>query len=174
MPLYNKDKNERVKMQIDETILRNAMKRWTTGVTVVTSIDKGIIHGMTVSSFTSVSVTPPVVCISVNQLARTHQMIENSGVFGVSILEESQGALSDCFAGRIPEEGDQFSGVETFKLETGAPLLTGGIAFFDCKVINKLKFGNNTVFFGAVVAVQHEETHNPLLYSNRSYQSLQK
>lgn len=161
-------------MKIDETQFRQTMRLWATGVTIVTSGDEANRHGMTVSSFTSVSVTPPVVCVSLNSQARTHQIISETGTFGVTILAEEQGPLSDCFAGRVPEEGDRFFGVDTFKLETGAPLLDGGLAWFDCKVIQKVDFGSNTVFFGEVVAVKSNDAVKPLLYANRAYQSLQK
>lgn len=161
-------------MIIDEKTFRQAMSYWATGVSVVTSNFEGRSHGMTVSSFTSISANPPVVCVSLNQQARTHQLVEQSGVFAVTILEEVQGPISDCFAGRIPEEGDRFFGLDTFILETKSPLITGGIAFFDCKVVGKVTFGQNTVFFGEVVAARVSETGRPLLYSNRAYQSLHK
>ncbi len=161
-------------MKIEENAFRQTMRLWATGVTVVTSAFQGKTHGMTVSSFTSVSATPPVVCVSLNNQARTHQLIEQSGVFGVTILEESQGAVSDCFAGRVSEDGDRFSGIPVFTMETGSPLIQGGIAFFDCKVVQKIKFGQNTVFFGEVQALRYQQSGNPLLYTNRAYQTLQK
>lgn len=159
---------------IDESSFRQVMRFWTTGVTVVTTAFENDRHGMTVSSFTSVSVVPPVVCVSVNQQARTYHLIERSGVFGVTVLEESQGAISECFAGRVAEDGDRFSGIDTFQMETGSPMIAGGIAFFDCKVVGKSTFGGNTVYFGEVVSARYVDTGNPLLYSNRTYQVLQK
>ncbi len=161
-------------MLIDEHAFRLTMRNWATGVTIVTSEFESDSHGMTVSSFTSVSAVPPVICVSLNKQARTHQLVEKSGVFAVSILEETQGAISDCFAGRIPEEGNRFSGLDTFFLETKAPMISGAIAFFDCKVIQKTSFGQNTVFFGEVLALKTIEEGRPLLYSNRTYQSLHK
>lgn len=161
-------------MQINENEFRQTMRLWATGVTVVTSMHAGKSHGMTVSSFTSVSANPPVVCVSINNQARTHQLITESACFGVTILEASQGAISDCFAGRVPEDGDRFDGVQVFTLETGSPLIEGGIAFFDCKVIKEIQFGQNTVFFGEVQSLKYLESGNPLLYTNRSYQTLQK
>ena len=161
-------------MLIDEHSFRETMRNWTTGVTIVTSEFEGDSHGMTVSSFTSVSAIPPVICVSLNNQARTHQLIEKSNKFAVSILEESQGAISECFAGRVSEEGNRFSGLDTFTLETKAPLISGAIAFFDCKVIQKIGFGQNTVFFGEVLALKTIDQGRPLLYSNCTYQSLHK
>ncbi len=161
-------------MLVDEKLFRQTMRSWATGITIVSSEYEGNHHGMTVSSFTSVSAIPPVICISLNNQARTHQLIQQSGIFAITILEESQGAISECFAGRVPEEGDRFFGVDTFTLETKAPFITGGIAFFDCKVIQTVNFGQNTVFFGEVLAVKTSDQGRPLLYSNRTYQSLHK
>ncbi len=159
---------------IDETSFRQAMRFWSTGVTVVTSAFEGERHGMTVSSFTSVSAVPPVVCISLNQQTRTHKLIEKSGVFAVTILSEGQDAISETFAGKATEETDRFQGLATMTKHTGSPLINGGIAFFDCKVVGKLVFGSNTVFFGEVLAAEIAETGQPLLYSNRTYKALQK
>jgi flavin reductase (DIM6/NTAB) family NADH-FMN oxidoreductase RutF len=161
-------------MAIDESLFRQTMRFWSTGVTIVTSKFQDLQHGMTVSSFTSVSVNPPVVCVSIHQQTRTYELIEKSRIFAVSVLAEPQGPISECFAGRVADEGDRFYGIDTFTMETGAPMMLGGLAFFDCKVLREVAFGLNTIFFGEVVAARYDETEKPLLYSNRSYQSLQK
>jgi flavin reductase (DIM6/NTAB) family NADH-FMN oxidoreductase RutF len=161
-------------MPIDENLFRQTMRFWTTGVTVVTSKFQGFQHGMTVSSFTSVSVDPPVVCVSIHRQTRTYELIEKSRIFGISVLAETQGPISECFAGRVADEGDRFYGIDTFIMETGAPMMLGGLAFFDCRVIQETAFGINTIFFGEVVTARYDDTGKPLLYTNRSYQSLQK
>lgn len=162
-------------MTVDQQVFRQAMRLWTTGVTVVTSAQGEEHRGMTVSSFTSVSVEPPVICVSINRQARTHALIQSSGRLGVTILSEAQQELSDCFAGKIDDEnGDRFSNVDTFTLVSEVPFLKGGIAFFDCRVIQKMDIGTNTVFLGEVEALQYNERGEPLLYTNQSYQLLQK
>lgn len=161
-------------MTINETIFRQSMRFWTTGVTVVSTTYNGIRHGLTVSSFTSVSAVPPVVLVSINQGSRTHQLIKQSGVFAVSILEKSQKVISEKFAGLIPDVDDRFAGMEVKTLVTGAPFIAGSVAYFDCKVINNLEVGNNTVFFGEVLGAEYQEGLKPLLYSNRAYKTLHK
>jgi flavin reductase (DIM6/NTAB) family NADH-FMN oxidoreductase RutF len=161
-------------MFVNESIFRQTMRFWTTGVTVVTSNFDGNRHGMTVSSFTSVTVEPPVVLVSINQNTRTYQLMKLSGVFAVTILEKSQQTISNKFAGLIPEENDRFAGIETHTLVTGAPLISGGIAFLDCKITQAIDVGHNTVFFGEVLDAGYQEGFKPLLYSNRTYGSLQK
>ena len=167
---------------IDPEHLRQAMRSWTTGVTVVTSCHAGTHYGMTVNSFTSISLDPPVVSVALANTTRTHHLVQQSGVFAVTILEEGQGAISDRFAGKVvgaaqadlqPEMVDRFMGIETFALSTGAPLIKGGAAYLDCQVINQIDVGTTTVFLGKVIAVQLTGGGKPLVYFNRIYRRLQ-
>lgn len=158
---------------VDPELVRLYMRQWTTGVTVVTSALGGVRHGMTVSAFTSISLEPPRVLVSIARLARTHQLIEDSRIFGVTILNSQQAEVSEVFAGRIGEDQDRFAGLETFTLATGAPFLRDGLAFFDCHVHLAFEVGDVTLFIGDVIALQGvpEDSH-PLVYYNRSYHRL--
>ncbi|MDX9990562.1 MAG: flavin reductase family protein [Anaerolineales bacterium] len=161
-------------MPLDPDLFRQAMRSWSTGVAIVTSIHENIWHGMTVSSFTSLSLTPPQVLIALAQQARTRPLIAASGIFGVSILASDQSEISDRFAGRVPDNRDRFQGLETFSLETGAPFLRGGLACFDCRVVNTLNSGEHTIFIGEVLAAETFGEHQPLIYFDRQYRQLQK
>ena len=85
---------------VDAESLRHAMRQWATGVAIVTSAHNGMAHGMTVTSFTSVSLTPPQVLISLALETRTHGLVRASRIFAVSLLGAGQEAISDRFAGR--------------------------------------------------------------------------
>lgn len=163
-------------MQTNPETLRQAMRSWASGVTIVTSAHNGVAHGMTVSSFTSLSLDPPRILIALSQDSRTHDLVSRSQVFGVTILAKEDEELSDRFAGRIPDEGNRMVGVETFTLQTGSPLLRGGLAHFDCRVVSTFVSGTNTVFIGEVLAAQSGENPQakPLLYFDRQYRKLQK
>jgi flavin reductase (DIM6/NTAB) family NADH-FMN oxidoreductase RutF len=157
---------------VDPDALRQVMRHWTTGVTIVSSKLNTQRHGMTVSSFTSISLHPPLVAVSLARDSRTNRLIESSGVFGVTILSDTQQELSDRFAGRIADDEDRFSGLDTFELITGASFVTGGLAWLDCQVVSKLESGNTTVFLGKVVATRLGEEGAPLLYYDRDYHNL--
>ncbi len=157
---------------VDPEALRSAMRQWATGVSVVTASYKGVTHGMTVSSFTSVSLNPPQVLISLAQNARTHDLVKHSRHFGVSLLSAGQEDISNLFAGRVPDEQDRLAGVETFKIISNTPLIKNGIAFFDCRVIATFSSGTHTLFIGEVLAAQSREDGEPLLYYNRGYRKL--
>lgn len=154
-------------VQADE--LRNAMRFWASGVTVVSVQHNGVQHGMTVSSFTSLSLEPPLVMVSLRSETRTREMIAHARTFGVTVLSAEQQEISNRFAGRVPESANRFDGLETFTLESGAPFLRGGLVFFDCRVVATYQAGTHHVLIAHVLAVQTDATRQPLLYFNRDY-----
>jgi flavin reductase (DIM6/NTAB) family NADH-FMN oxidoreductase RutF len=154
-------------------LLRQAMRHWTTGVSVVTSQFEGQRHGMTVNSFTSISIDPPRVVVTLAKRTRTCAMVNASGNFGVSILRVSQLEISERFAGHIPEEGDRFHGLELLASGRGLPLLADCLAGLDCQVIHSYEMPDSTLFVGEVLEVcQLANEGEPLLYHNRSYRKL--
>jgi flavin reductase (DIM6/NTAB) family NADH-FMN oxidoreductase RutF len=159
-------------MTLDPEQLRHAMRAWTTGVTVVTAMHAGQQYGMTVNSFTSISLEPPLVSLTLKKLTHTHDLVEKSGEFAVTILASDQKELSDRFAGKHPEIKDRFEGVSTETLSINAPLIKGGIAYFNCRVVNSIPIGENTLFVAEVISVQGEGTGEPLVYHNRVYWKL--
>lgn len=161
-------------MPTESEMLRQVMRFWATGVTIVTAAYEGIQHGMTVSSFTSISLDPPQVLISLSQDSRTHDLITHSRNFGITILNSSQQDISDRFAGRVPDDMDRLEGLKTITLATGTPLLKQGLAHLDCHVVTTVGSGTHTIFIAEVVSARFGEDGDPLLYFNRSYQNLQK
>ncbi len=155
-------------------LLRQIMRHWTTGVSIVTSRAGSTIHGMTVNSFTSISLDPPVVHVSLANLTRTNALVKTSGIFGISILGEDQAGLADRFAGHSSDEADRFRGLAINGLATGSPIIAGSLAFLDCRVRTSLEIGRTTVFFGDVVAARELSGNWPLVYLNRLYRGLQK
>jgi flavin reductase (DIM6/NTAB) family NADH-FMN oxidoreductase RutF len=159
-------------MTLDSEQLRHAMRAWTTGVTVVTAIHNGQRYGMTVNSFTSISLEPPLVSLALKKLTHTHELVEKSGEFSVTTLASNQKELSDRFAGKHPEVKDRFEGVLTERLSIDAPLIKGGIAYFNCRVVNSIPVGENTLFVAEVIDAQGDGTGEPLVYHNRVYWKL--
>ena len=157
---------------IDPELLRRGMRQWASGVTIVTSRHAGKQHGMTVSSFTSISLKPPLVLVSIERGRLTHELIRSSGVFGVTLLCREQQQISDLFAGRIPDHADRLAGLNTYTLATGAAFLEGGLAGLDCVVVAGHDVGDHTLFIGEVVAIQIGVDNTPLIYFNRDYHQL--
>lgn len=167
--MVNNEAQEKVKAED----LRRVMRKWATGVTIVTSVHGGIRHGMTVSSFTSVSLEPPIVTISLENSSRTRDLVNASRVFAITFLSSEQQEVSERFAGRQSEFTDRFAGLETWTFKTGAPLLNKGLAFLDCQVLAEYVFGANTLFIGKVIAAKLGQEGGPLLYHDRHYHTLQ-
>jgi flavin reductase (DIM6/NTAB) family NADH-FMN oxidoreductase RutF len=164
---------EQALSNVSPEALRGAMRLWATGVSVVTTILDGSCHGMTVSSFTSISLDPPLVMVSLEHSTRTHDMVAQTGIFGITILSEGQQAISERFAGRLSDSQDRFAGLETFTMETGAPFVAGGLAFMDSQVTSRIEAGSHTLFIARVVATRFITDHeNPIIYFNRSYHHL--
>lgn len=161
-------------MTLDPENLRAAMRAWSAGVTVVTTVYEGTKHGMTVNSFTSISLDPATITISMQSGSRTHDLLLKSRVFGLTILSLAQSKISDRFAGRAPEIEDRFSGLQTETLVTGSPLLVGGLAWLDCSVVQTVDIGTSTLFISRVLDARGLSDEQPLIYHNRNYWNLSK
>lgn len=152
--------------------LRRIMRRWSTGVTLVTVNDGVHQHGMTVNSFTSVSLTPPLILVSLERGTRTHQMISETNSFAVAILGEEQRDLAERFAGRVADSDDRFDQVPTFASPLDHPLPEGCLAFLDGRVEITMEAGTHTLFIAEVSHGAVVRKGNPLLYYNRDYRRL--
>lgn len=155
--------------------IRNVMRYWGSGVAIATASVAADRHGMTVSSFVSLSLEPPLVMVSVKDETRTFALINKARAFGISILDETQQDVSNRFAGRETELSDRFAGMDVYAMKTGAPLLVDGLAQIDCKVVAEYDAGTQTVFIGEVVAVKWSpdaDDKKPLLYYNRAYREI--
>ena len=156
-------------MTLDSEKLRAAMRAWSAGVTVVTALHEGIKHGMTVNSFTSISLEPAMITISLRGSTRTHELVSKSHVFGLTMLSMEQSKIADLFAGKKPEIEDRFVDLQTETLVTGSPLIVGGLAWLDCRVIESFNAGENTLFIAEVLAARDMNEGQPLIYHNRKY-----
>lgn len=152
--------------------LREAMRAWSSGVTIVTAVHNAEAHGMTVSSFTSISLKPPQVVVSIQTDSRTHTLVWKSRAFAVTILSADQEELSNRFAGLVPDGEDRLAGVDTETLITGAPLVKGGLSWFDCRVTQTIPVGTNTLFLAEVVAAKSHGNGLPLVYYDRGYRRI--
>lgn len=159
-------------MILDPEKLRAAMRAWSAGVTVVAATHEGHKHGMTVNSFTSISLEPAMITISLLSTTRTHELVSKSRAFGLTILSAKQSQISDLFAGKMSGVEDRFAGLQTETLVTGSPLIVGGLAWLDCRVVETFVVGINTLFISEVLAARDMHEGQPLIYHNRKYWTL--
>jgi flavin reductase (DIM6/NTAB) family NADH-FMN oxidoreductase RutF len=162
---------------VDPQAMRNTLRLWASGVSIVSTADGDAYGGLTISSFTSLSLEPPMILVCVHKDSHTIPLIERSGVLAVSILSSEQSHLSDRFAGRVPlaDDHERFNGVDTFTAVTGCPLIAGAIAWLDCSVASRHDGSTHWIYIGQVVATgTNKASEEPLLYFNRSYRAVEK
>ena len=155
-------------MPIDDAQFKLAMSHFASGVTVVTTEHDGTPYGMTVASFASLSLTPPLVAVCIAKNVKTHDAIVGAGVFGVSILAASQADVSGRFASKTD---DKFSGTAHRRGTLGVPLIDGAICNLECKVHDALPGGDHTIFVGLVESAGTSEGA-PLVYYRSGYRAL--
>ncbi len=150
----------------DTRYFRNALGRFATGVTVITTCapDGGFV-GLTVSSFNSVSLEPPLILWSLDSGASVLGAFLQCTHFAVNVLAESQVELSRRFAG---DAANRFAGVD-FRLGAGgAPLIAGCAAWFDCRNRTHHEAGDHVIFIGEVEACGHDHAP-PLIWHGSTY-----
>lgn len=175
-------------MEVNTREFRNALGRFATGVTVITCADADRTHGMTVNSFVSVSLNPPLVLVSLDNQSSMHGRFAAAGSsdtgsshtgsshtgsiaghvhrFGISVLAEHQEALSNHFAGRTVE------GMHVpLVVRDGVPLIEGALAHFAVRVTATHREGDHTLY---LCQVEYFAAHGgrPLLFHSGRYRQL--
>lgn len=154
---------------VDAAQFKQVLSRWASGVAVITSNLDGYWHGMTASSFTSVSLEPPLVSVSLAKKLNTHALIQQSQVFAVNILAADQIEIAKIFAGYYKDVQNRFEGLDCATAATGSPLLPGTLGWIDCKVVYAYEGGDHTIFVGEVQAASTASAAPPLLYHGRAW-----
>ena len=160
---------------MDVSAFRRAMGSFPTGVTVVTvASTDGNMHGLTVNSFSSVSLDPMLVLVCLDQASRGLDLIERAAAFAVNVLSAGQQDLSRWFANRHrPVGSTMFHGVAFKPGATGCPVLAGTAASFDCRLLQSHRAGDHLIVLGEVVEVVHRPWLAPLIFHAGTYKSLE-
>lgn len=160
---------------VDVGAFRQAMGSFPTGVTVVTvASDDGNMHGMTVNSFSSVSLDPMLVLVCLNETSRALDLIERAGAFVVNVLSAGQQDVSRWFADRHRPAGPtMFDRVPFEPGVTGCPVLADTTASFDCRLRQSHPAGDHLIVLGEVLALVHRPQLEPLLFHAGTYKSLE-
>jgi flavin reductase (DIM6/NTAB) family NADH-FMN oxidoreductase RutF len=147
----------------DSIEFRTTLGNFATGVTVVTMHDGDEVHGITVNSFASASLHPPLVSFFIDKGAHAHDLLLAGERFAVSILRSSQQDISDLFAGRpVPVD-------EPLASEHGVPVVRDALAWIICKLHGTAEAGDHTLFLGSVEHTFHDREGEPLLYFRGGY-----
>lgn len=148
---------------------RNALGMFATGITVVTTrTPTGEPIGLTVNSFNSVSLDPPLIVWSLSNTLPSRPLFEACEYYAINVLAEDQAELSQRFASRA---GDKFAGLDFDTGVAGVPLLKGCCARFECRNTVRHAGGDHVVFISEVVSFDREE-RPPLIYHAGAYRRL--
>jgi flavin reductase len=168
MPAFSDESD----VQTIEDAFRAGMRQLASGVAIVTSVLDGERFGLVATAVCSVSVAPPTLLASVNHHASAYNAIERSGIMGVSIIGSAQHDLVDVFTdpGRRAE---RFRDGQWTHLVTGAPILKGALAIFDCRIVARMSYATHTLFLGTPEEVRIADTPQlPLIHFNRRISAL--
>lgn len=153
--------------------LRSVMGCFVTGVTVVTMRTAQGPHGMTVNSFTSLSLDPPLVLVCLRGNGHGAALLSRTEHFGISILSHRQAATGKWFAsGTRPAGDDAFARIPHRIGITGVALLDGSIAHLECRVIRRIEAGDHTIFVGEVISVSADADLDPLAFHRGRFRSV--
>lgn len=146
------------------------MRLHAAGVTIVATSFEGRPFGLTATAVCSVSAEPPQLLVCVHRAAEAHEPIRRSRIFTVNVLAAGQHRLADRFAGRLGHSGPaRFEEGRWTRCVTGAPVLEGARAVFDCSLVTGLEAGTHTIFVGLVEDVLTDPGLAPLVYHEGEY-----
>lgn len=148
---------------MDDRTFRNAMGRFATGVTVVTTKTKDDVHGMTANAFMSVSLTPKLISISIDNKANMLKKIKESKQFAVNILSNQQQDISMHFAGQMKLDRK----IE-FDFIRGIPIIENALVSVVCDLEDTYVVGDHTLFIGRVLDIKTTEG-DPLTFYGGKY-----
>ncbi|HEY1352304.1 MAG TPA: flavin reductase family protein [Ktedonobacteraceae bacterium] len=144
-------------MAPDTDFFRKVMGHFATGVAIATTRGRGGVAGLTVNSFTSVSLNPLLVLICVDLHSQALPFFRESGVFAVNMLTREQEALSNGFATSSEERYQHFCHAAYSTAATGSPILEGVLAFIDARISAEYPGGDHTILLGEVQAMGYDQ-----------------
>ena len=149
---------------------KNVLACWAAGITVVSVSAEDDWQAITVNSFASVSMDPPLVCLNIANRLDTRAYIANEEHFAVSILSDKQLELGKRFSGYFDHlYENRFAGLDCETTDMGDPIIPEAMAWLSCTVKHLLDVGENTMFIGKVVQGGWTDDKLPLLYHNRQW-----
>lgn len=158
-------------MTVEPRAFRDTLGRYPTGVSIITTTDDaGVWSGATIGSFSSLSLSPPLVLFCLDKSALCHPAFMKAKVYGVNVLAEDQTDLSNIFASR---NARPWGDLTTRVGETGAPLLADCVAWIECEMEAIHPGGDHDIFVGRVVAIEAAPAGRPLIYFGGGYRKLE-
>jgi 3-hydroxy-9,10-secoandrosta-1,3,5(10)-triene-9,17-dione monooxygenase reductase component len=151
---------------VDPARFRTVLGHFCSGITIITALDGGAPVGLTCQSFSSVSLEPPLVLFCATKSSSSWPRIRSAGHFCANILGEDQEELCRSFA---QSGADKFAGVGWTPGPSGAPVITGCLAYVDCELEAVHDAGDHDIAVGRVLELDHAKAGGPLLFFRGGY-----
>ncbi|MGI8926496.1 MAG: flavin reductase family protein [Tepidiformaceae bacterium] len=151
---------------------KGALGSWASGVTVVTTRHEGLVYGITVSSFSSLSIEPLLVLVCIVNTNHLARMLRESGKFAISVLADGQEEIAAWFSKSGRDPVPAFEDFGTIEWRTGSPIIDGSVAHLDCELEQLIAGGDHFIAIGRVVGAASNAELRPLLYFRRAYRQL--
>ncbi|MCZ8157983.1 MAG: flavin reductase family protein [Leptospira sp.] len=158
-------------MPVQPDSFKSALSLWASGVSVICYKSQSKSGGITVSSFSSVSLDPPLILFCLAKSSQAKEAIEASKAFSVNILSNEQKQISADFASGSLDKEEVLNKLNPKTAATGSPILSGSLASLDCRLENMIDAGDHLIVIGHVEEAIAMEGQ-PLLYFNRNYRNL--
>ena len=150
---------------------KKSLSRFASGVTIVTYSDGKIKGGITVSSFSSLSMDPPLILFNINKSTPSHEKLISSTHFAVHILSTTQEEQSNQFSSSKTDKNEILDSISS-EMISSCPIIPGFLSLLVCENHKSYDGGDHTIFLGKIISVKTDEAREPLLYYNRAYHTL--
>lgn len=144
------------------------MRVYPQGVTIATTASHDGPKGLTVSSFTSISLNPPLILVSIAKSSALHDLFRMAKAYAINFLADDQRSVSDRFAGRTRAK-ERFEGIGFAKGADGSPVIDGVRAFIECRAWRVYDGGDHSILIGEVVRAKILNSKRPLVYYAQQY-----
>ncbi|KAA1267665.1 flavin reductase family protein [Leptospira interrogans] len=159
-------------MKITDEVFKNALSHFPSGVTVITYSHLGKHSGLTVSSFSSLSLDPPLILFCLQKNITSHDPIYDSGKFVVNILAQGQDSISNQFASGKTDKHSLMGELGCKTGDLNVPILPGILSYIECEVDRFVDGGDHSIVIGKVISAGSDDGLRPLLYYRRNYYSI--
>ena len=162
-------------MILQPDLYRTVLGRFASGVTAVATAYKGNFHGTTVSAFSAVSLSPPLIMICINNDSDINELISKNGLFSVNILSEEQIEISRALAQKNfnKKQVSKLEGIKFSPGENGCPIFDDSLAFLECNVYQTISAGDHKVYIAEVArAGVSDKIDKPLIHFEGRYRSM--
>ena len=152
-------------IKVNSKNFKKTLSKFSTGITVIATKKNSILYGKTINSFSSLSLSPPLVLFSLDKKSSKLKIFQNAKFISINVLSKKQKIISDNFAKNTPD----WESIDYQLLKSGIPIIKNCLSNLDCEIQDKIKKGDHIIFVCKVLKVMNNDKLKPLIYFNSKY-----